>query len=169
METMRIWFCKQPGNINWLAKLEKARKRGGAVWRRTKSSRNRSTRGASGEPVTVSNTGMKQGRRRYLNIKEHNIRIAALNVHGVRKPHKVLALGGYLAFLEPQPDICELTGTHLSEWGGQMNTDRNICNSTKKLPKERGCKTGMWGCTFSSQKKGRAICRKTTTQNFNGP
>ena len=116
VDKMQIWLCIQPGNINWPKKLEKERQREGAVGHRTKSSWNGSTEGqVEGKHRGVSNRGMKQSRRRYLNIKEENIRIAALNENGIRKPHKILALGRYLASLEPQPDICILTGTQLYE------------------------------------------------------
>ena len=59
-------------------------------------------------------TNQITGRKR-LRQEQSFIRIMSLNVNGLRKRRKILALGKYIASLEPQPDICLLTEAHLFE------------------------------------------------------
>ena len=96
----------------------KGAKKGGGRLAQKKKQLEWKHRGASRGPLAVSKSGTKQGR--HIRIaeknKEKNIRIAALNGNGITQPHKVLALGRYLAGLEPRPIFCILTETHLYEW-----------------------------------------------------
>ena len=77
--------------------------------------------------------------------KEKNqgiIRILALNVNGLRQKRKVDALGGFLASLPEQPDICILTETHLSKHetdGILLDTYEKAHASCREMEVEQAC------------------------------